>query len=241
MDPLQHQQLDIAARLMADPYFAPFFIAVLRPRKDASALQIAESINNSLAGIAQGNGIAIEVMMPLLDRVDEGSGILLFEPKVTVRVKENPAYNMGTNGTKIPAEEIVLMVCSRLEGFLAQGYGGSAYIPKDAVTPVLRTEFAGLVVYDVNVKGKFGLQNPLKVALPQITGDHTAVTIATPTEGAAIYYTTDESYPWAGNVSNPSTAVLYTTPFTATAGAKVRACAFLDTYQQSDVALETIN
>ncbi|MGB8355780.1 MAG: FN3 associated domain-containing protein [Chthoniobacteraceae bacterium] len=239
MDPLQHLQLDIVARLMAEPYFGEFAIFVMRPRQAVSAMQIQELINNSLAGVASGNGISIEVLMPLVDRADEESGILLFEPRTIVRVKEYADINMSTQGTQVPCEEIALQVCVTLEGFLAQGYGGSLYIPKEAIVPC--KDFPTLVTYDVNVKSRFGLQNAQKAALPKIAGDHTGITLTTATAGSAIYYTTDESYPWSGNSQNPSTATLYSTPFSCAEGAIVRAAASMAGLQSSDVAMARVS
>jgi hypothetical protein len=234
MDPLQHLQIDIASRLMAAPFFNSFAVFWLRPRKARSAMQIQDSINLSLVGIAGGNGVAIEVMMPLLDRTDEASGILMFEPRAVVRVRENPAINMSDSGTQIPAEEIALNVALELEGFLPYGYGSALYVPRDGVVP--REDPRGFVVYDVNFMSRFGLENPVKAAMPQISGDHTGVTIICASAGAVIYYTTDESYPWGGSEANPSTAILYSAPFACAAGVIVRACAFLSGAQQSDAA-----
>jgi len=224
---------------MAEPWFGEFAVFVMRPRQAVSAMQIQELINNSLAGVASGNGIAIEVLMPSIERADEAGGILLFEPHTIVRVKENADINMGSQGSQIPCEEIALRVCATLEGFLPQGYGAALSIRKEAIVPC--KDLPGLVAYDVCVRGRFAMPAPLKAVLPRISGDPAAVALATATEGAAIYYTTDESYPWAGTLANPGTGTVYTGPFPTTPGTKIRAAAFLAGLQGSDVAFATIN
>jgi hypothetical protein len=225
MDPLQQQQLDIASRLMADPWFAEFAVFVLRPRAAMSAVMIQEAVNNSLAGIASGNGIAIEVLMPLLEREGEAGGALIFQSSVIIRVKENPGINMGAGGSRTPCEEIAIRVCVTLEGFYADGYSSPLCVARDSAAP--RLDFPGLVVYDVKLKSRLGVSMPAMAATPAISGDHAGVTLACATGGAAIYYTTDGSYPWPGATANPSTGALYTGPFTCAPGAIIRACAFL--------------
>ena len=53
-----------------------------------------------------------------------------------------------------------------------------------------------------------------KVATPQISASGANITLTCATSGAAVYYTTDESFPGPGN----DEALLYSTPFTLASG-----------------------
>jgi hypothetical protein len=81
---------------------------------------------------------------------------------------------------------------------------------------------------------RLSVSSPVRVAAPTIavgTGPVT-VTLSCTTSGAAIYYTTDESFPWSGN----TTATLYAAPVTVTASCNFRACAHKAGSISSDVA-----
>ena len=65
------------------------------------------------------------------------------------------------------------------------------------------------------------------------------VTLTCATAGAAIWYTTDGSYPGSNAAACP-TALLYSVPFAVLAGQTVRAAAELTGYQQSQAISQVI-
>ena len=82
---------------------------------------------------------------------------------------------------------------------------------------------------------KFGtpmeLPIPSQVAAPTMTEHAGTVTLACTTTGAAIYYTTDGSYPGSGS----TTATLYSVPFILTTACTLRSAAQKDGWQASNL------
>ncbi len=107
----------------------------------------------------------------------------------------------------------------------------------NAIVP--NTDFDGLVGYDVTISTSVALAKPAKVATPAIAAaaaispaTGSSVTLTCATGSAAIYYTTDGSYPSSAN----ATATLYSAPFNVPTAATLRAAAQLSGSQPSDVA-----
>ncbi len=230
MSPLERQLLDLQARLEADPYFADIPVFILRPRAQEGAAQIQTRIDQALTGLvkkAGKAGAAVTLLMPTgdTDKPNVPGPQLRFT--YTARVQEIIAINFGPQGTQKSAEEIALAVLQLCH--LCQFNGANVlYADPATLTPSLDAD--PKLTYDVRFLAQGGLPKPLKVALPIITVVGDTATVACATAGAAIYTTTDDSYP---SPLNPA-ASLYAAPLVP-GPCTVRACAFLAGYQQSDV------
>jgi len=232
---LQTFQLDIAARLEEAAFFATVPIFILRPRAALTAAQIQDRINAALGALTtqQGKaGLCATVLMPTLDTQKQELPGPYLHLKCTVRVQENVIVNMGGNGTQIPCEDAAIAVAQILHLWTPGGTAGIVRVAPETVTPNLA---AGLVTYDVLVESELELACLLKTAQPFISASEGTVTITCPDSGAALYYTTDGTAPWAGNGTYPTTATLYTEPFAAATGTLLRAAAFAGEKLGSDV------
>lgn len=230
---VERLQLDLAARLEADSYFADIGIHVMRPRAELGFVQIQESVDRQLGCIvkkAGKGGAAVTVLMPTLDSEAPNAPAPITEAGIIVRVQELPVHNMGPNGTQKSAEDIALNVI-RVCHLFHRGQGNVVYAARELLTP--SAEFAPKVTYDVRLAQKLALSSQAKVARVELASAAAVspatgwtVTLTCATSSASIKYSTDGSY--------PTTA--YTTPFNVPAAATVRAVASKAGLQQSDVA-----
>ena len=225
---LQQFQLDVAARLEASDFLADVPVFIFRPRAALTAAQIQDKINASLGALTAQNGksgLAVTVLMPLLNTERQELPGPYLHLKCTVRVQENVMVNMGANGTQIACEDAAIAVSQILHQWTPGGVAGIVRAAPDAIRPSMA--FEGKVTYDVNIESELDLDILAKTALPFIAGAGGNVTITCNDGTASIYYTLDGTAPWPGNASYPATGILYAAPFAAPApGTLIRAAAF---------------
>lgn len=237
MSAIETIQSAIHARISQDPYFSDVPVYLFRPRSQDESVMIQTEIDSALAGIeskAGKLGAAILVPMPDADVPEPEIPGPRLDVIPTVRVLEVPAINMSSAGTGKSAEDLALKILNLIHHFFLQDLGTTVIADANALEAL--EEDHGRIGYDCLFRVPLGLARPTKVALPQITGTAAAVTITSATASAAIYYTTDGTYPWSGN----DTAVLYAAPFAVTSGQTVRATATKTAYTASDLASATI-
>lgn len=256
MDPLTQLQLDIQALLQAEEFFA--VIPVLARAQGVTSEEIEARLGKrGLVANASGKtGCCVVVMMPICDAPDADARGPGLDVVIPVTVYERPIINRA-EGTGIgeTAEEIALQALSAVHGRIL--HPCAIYADKRAAEP-LPLEDEKTVAYMCYFRTHFALAGLPKVARPVIKGTAAAVWIETLAgfglvSGAAIYYTTDGSYPRPGN----PTATLYgfvlvdengvsitdennepleaPATFAVAAGTVVRAAAYATARQGSDV------
>ena len=233
---LQSFQLDIAARLQASAFFADIPVLIFRPRTALTAAEIQDQINAALGVLTAQNGkagLCATVLMPALTAPNQELPGPYLHLKCTVRMQENVLVNMGTNGTRIACEDAAIAVAQTLHLWTPGGVAGIVRVAKETMTP--GAAFEGNVTYDVLIESELDLPFLPKTPQPFIANSGNLVSIGCPDPDAAIYYTTDGTAPWAGNETYPSTGIFYSGPFTAPAGAVIRAAAFNPEKLGSDI------
>ena len=182
------------------------------------------------------SGLSVLVGMPAL--IVEHPDVP--EPDLTVRlpvrVHELRDTNMTPNtGTMIPCETAAAQVLRTLHPLAIEGLC-ELYAERVFTKPV--EEFEGIVSYEVLFKGRLPLASLPRTALPQINDDGVGnVTLVNVTAGAAIYYTTDGTFPGQGNGGAP----IYREPFFMATGTVVRWAAYATGMLGSDVGQAEIN
>ena len=237
MSPLEQLQLDCAARLNADPFFANIEVVVMRPRIEGSFVEIQTRVDQVIGCERKKNGkggAAVQILMPLADGRDPDAPGPRLDFSIVARVQEHPILNMGPTGTKYSCEEIALRALQLLHHF-NPGFGAILVAAKDALTPSDR--FPGKITIDVRVTQQTGIGGVPKATRPVITAAGLSFTLSSLTVDAALYYTTDGSYPGAGNAA----AMLYSGPVTLAAAATVRASAQADGLLPSDISQLTLS
>lgn len=258
MDILQQLQRDLEGYLnaatpgtkLAVMQYVPVY--VVRPRVTAAgeledAVMITTAIEQALAGLQSKGGkagLAVVLLMPeaaVPGELERIAGPFL-EIEVVVRVIEEPLVNMSPDGVQIPCEQLAadLLACLHLwkPGALLRELRGSG---KKALASVSLPDKPQQLAYDVTLLTRYQVPplnsvEPVTIsrsgALPTVTA-----TLACADGGAAIYYTTDGSFPSANNEH----AELYAAPVVITAACTIRAVAYLSGGLPSSVAEHTIS
>lgn len=154
---------------------------------------------------------------------------------LTVLVAEMPLLNMSAaSGTLQSAEEVAMRIVEIGHQFFMRDTA-EFIAGKQALEPA---EFEkGHIAYRVRFSFLHAPTPAARVAVPAIAEAAGTLTLTCATAGAAIFYTTDDSFPGLGN----SRAVPYTDPFLVEPGTVVRVAAYLDGMSGSDVDRATIN
>jgi hypothetical protein len=231
-DALELDQEDIGGRLSADPYFADITVLVQRKGVTENDIEAALSVINEKIGKI--GAIAIIIMPELQPDSGQTPGARYFV-RTTVQVIEQPLFNLGDTGTGKSAEQIAERIRQVLH-FFSTGRGNVYTF--DGMQPIAVEE--GKISYGVAFRRVGGDSAIIKVADVEITATGAAapatVTLACATAGAAIWYTTDGSFPSSAN----ATATQYTVPFAQATAATIRAAAEKSGLQQSNVRQLTL-
>jgi hypothetical protein len=237
MSPLEQTLYDLRDRAAADPFYADIPLFVMRPRvaEESFAIiqtRVDEAINCLRLKAGKG-GAAVTFLMPQGDTDKPNVSGPQMRFTYTARVQEHPILNFGPKGTRKSAEEIALHT---LQLFHLCMLNGANCLAADPATLTPSAEFAPKLTYDVRFFAQGNLRPPAKVALPLISPRSGAapqeVTLTCATDGAALWYTLDGSYP---SSANPE-AEEYDEPFTVSTAATLRVAAEKTDLQQSDVA-----
>lgn len=180
-------------------------------------------------------GACIIVGMPTIDVPDPNVPGPQMDVVIPISAIEEPVTNQDAAiGTEETAEELIIRVLQHLHLWASGARGIGAYGEGRSIVP--NTDIEGLVRYDAFIKGRLPSAGLGRVATPDITEDAGTVTITCATIGAAIYYTTDGSFPGSGN----SAATLYSAPVAADTGTVILSAAYKAGMTGSDVAKDTI-
>lgn len=237
MNPVAKIQEELADRLRADDFFSD--ITVLTERSG----QIQNKIDIALKVVTSQDGkIGIAVVVGGFDADVDGAdapGPHFSNSTTDISIIENVTFNEGEQGTKKPAVDVALRVAQVLHHYRPEGIGQTVFMTGKDVIEHLGEVRPGEIGYSVEIF--IPLDNDIldKVLAPVITPDAGAVplqiTIVTPTAGADIFHTIDDSYPSAKNTN----ATLYSSPFTLATKGRLRAVAHLTGSVASDAASKT--
>lgn len=149
-------------------------------------------------------------------------------------VLEEPNLNFTpTLGTLISAEQAAQTLLEIFHDFQVEGFGTLFAAPK-AIASV--EDYPGIVGYRVTFRARVPRDQAARVATPVLSEAAGSLTMTCATAGAQIYFTTDGSFPGAGN----SAAQLYSAALTVTAGDVIRAAAYLSGSPGSHAVRQTV-
>lgn len=232
-DALELDQEDFAGRLLADPYFTDIAVLVQRKGVTESDIDVALSVLNERTGKI---GACAVVLMPSLVPINPNVPGPEFTVEQTVQVIEQPLFNLGDTGTGKSAGQITQRVRQILHHF-SNGFGGTYNFA--GLEPIQVD--TGKISYGVKFSRQAGDAHVTKVLTPTISATATTapstVTLACATAGAAIWYTTDGSYPSSANAA----AHQYAASFAQATAATIRAAAEKTGLQASNVKQLTLS
>jgi hypothetical protein len=236
---IEQIQPDIFAKLASEPYFAA--ISLFQIRKERYQSEIEEALSSATFDPGQSGklpGATIEVLMPLIktNLANAPGPVVTLEQRLMV--KENPQINLAAGGVNLTAEEIAVEILQTLHQFYLGGICQALYPAPEAIVPNGR--FPGLVAYDVILQATFNLTPPGRAGCPPppAEGPPLTLTFSAPAgdPAAAVYYTTDGSFPGPGNAA----AVSYAVPFAVSSGTVVRWAAYAANKLGSSTGMATI-
>lgn len=214
---------EIEAIIESDAWFSDVVVVVAERGNLALEMARKEAVITSKSNK---RGVAVIVLQ--LEGDDQRPNVPYgpLELRPALQIIENVELNNDASGTGKSARVVARKLRDVLKLHTPMGLAKNFTCDVPFLTPLQLPE-ANLVGYQVNfVTQEDDLENITKVLTPTITPGSGAVpqtvTLACGTSGASIYYTTDGSHPWSGNAA----ATLYTTPFTVSSAALVRARAF---------------
>lgn len=242
-DALEQDQVDLYGRLLAAPALAE--VKVLFQRKGVTDNDVLTALSVFNEGDTGKLGCCCIVLMPALTLSSRNDGGKPYSeapgPRyfidLVVQVIEMPLISLGDGGVGLSAEQVAQFVRTIGHHF-ANGFGGTYTFAGMEPIPVSD----GQVSYGVHFTRMAGDAHQPKVAAPSITSDSGGsapgnVTITCATLGAAIWFTTDGSYP---SGKNPA-ALEYSGPFVQATAATIRAAAEAADFQQSDIRQLTLS
>ncbi len=228
---LERIQADFVGRLYAAAYFSD--VAIIAQKKAYTENEIAKLLQ-TVAGRSGKVGACVVVHLTTLGVKDPnlpGPNTAIVQ---SMTVLEHPTINRQSKGTGKSAAELAVAALQLFHHFIPFGLTQVFIGTPDAISP--DDSFEGLSAYGVVLATSVQLAPPLKCLVPKIALSSpttpTNVTLTCATPGAAIWYTTDDSYPSPEN----DEAEEYTAPFALASAANLRAAASKTGLEQSDVA-----
>lgn len=219
MSILGQLQQEIADRISADPLFAE--VSVLWEKKKDIINEVERSISQIGAGVL--------VVTPLADVTTTNLPGPYFDSIfVQVQVMTNPVlWHTADHPDRPRSLDLAERICVILHHWTPASLSCPMVCAKPTIS--LAEMDDGLDGYDVRFTAQGGQSASVEqLATPEISEAGGEISIAHPTPGAALYYTTD------GRNPAPRTGTLYTAPFTPASGSKVRARAWLAGYLTSE-------
>lgn len=227
---------ECAARLNADDYFCDITVVVADEGNVEATIKKMQALQSEKGGKV---GLAVVVLQIVADDEypEQAFGPLtLFPAFQIVEVRE---LNIGPNGTNKSSRKVARKIVTVIKSFAIAGVC-TDFIPVSPVLvpiPASQHKYGdGVILNQVNFKTyECEADEPdTQVASPIATQVNATVVLTSVTAGAAIYYTTDGSYP-----SKQNKSLLYGNPIPIPAGGfKLRSCAYLSpmvaSYVQED-------
>jgi hypothetical protein len=231
---LETLQRDVAERLRSDALISTLTVVTERDGDILASIQRALGLVTSRAG---NRGLCLTVLQITANPASLDAPGPVLDMVVAVRVLENPVLNNVPGQTALT---IARRVTRLLHHYTPIGISSCLTPGTPLITPVVDPEAP--VAYEVQfVARQSDFDVPDRVADPAISAPAsttpTTVTISCATADAAIYYTTDGSYPRLEG----ATSTRYSAPFALSSPATVRATAYAPDLMPSNTASLTLS
>lgn len=234
---------ELASRLASDPYFADIPIVV------ADEGNVQATIAKKQAAItAKGGKWGIAVVVLQIEADDESSEVT-FGPmrlRPAFQVVEQREQNMSVTGTGKRCRQVSRHIVTAIKSMSLCGLTTGFVCDKPAIeaVPLDKDLAANFIAGQVNfVTYEQSDEVLAQVSAPTLAVVGGAVQIASATDGAAIWFTTDGSYPRpvVPGDEEKNSSQLYAGPIAIPAGGfTVRACAYIEGMVASAIPIAEI-
>lgn len=236
---LELDQEDLTARLQADPFFVDT-VKVFSQRKGITENDVMTALGAVNQQGTKSGLVAIVLIPSLIPESPNAPGPYYFT-RYPIQVIDWPVMRRNaTTGAGMSAETLAERI-RMIVHFWGTGRGQALVF--DGMEPAPQDD-PTKVSYILYFKKLGGDKAPVKCATVGITPASGAapqtVTLTCATASAAIYYSTDGTYPSSqAAAATPATSFLYSAPFSVATAATVRAAAEKTNLQQGDCAQAT--
>lgn len=219
IDILDRLPFELAARLESDPFFCDIPVVVAVKGNLARQLQLKEA---AILSKQNKRGVAVFVLQIAADDIWDGIPGSPMKLYPAFQIIENVELNNDENGTKKSARKIARQIVKNMKIAAFRGYIQALKPAKPAIEPVVLKDFPDEMVGEqVNFECMEFSDEPFFYCLPPVVAgvagsNPPQVAITTATPGGQIWFTTDDSFPYAGDkdVFPESTSQLYCGPIT---------------------------
>jgi hypothetical protein len=241
-DIIDRLPFELAARLQCDPFFADIPVVVAEAGNLRLEIERRQAV---VLGKLGKRGAAVVVPQLIADDPTPNLqfGPMRFYPQF--QVIEQVELNNDAQGTKKSHRKIARRIRDVIKTANFIGLIANITPGKPCIAPMDLSKLGDLVKgSEVNFEClEISGEQFSIVQMPAFGGDGTSeLTITSPTVGAQIWFTLDDTYPYPGGADDypGSTAQLYSGPIALTEPVIVRACGYLDGSVASGINRATI-
>lgn len=241
LDVIERLPFELQARLEADDYFSDIVVVVAEEGNVQAMVAAKQAVMTSKGGKTGAAVIVLQVVADD-DLPEVAFGPMTLRP--AFQVVENLELNRGTTGTGKSARRIARRLRDLVKPLALVGLTTEFVPGKPCIYPVALSKELGALVkayqvdfhtWEADDEGVSMCERP---EFSETEEDAPEFQIACATAGAAIWFTTDDSYP---RPSNPAARVYSSPVAIPDGGVTVRACAYLAGFVASQVARGTIS
>ena len=236
---------ELAARLQTNPFFDDIAIVVAEKGNVAKSYEQAQAVITETSGK---RGICVVVLQVVANDLSANLqfGPMIFKP--AFQVVENVELNNDDSGTGKSARKVARKIRDVVKNCNLMGLVQDMKAGTPCIEPVdLKDMGESVVAYQVNFEClEVSHENQTQVQMPVFVAgtdpQNPTFTMTCATAGAAIWFTTDDSFPYDGDASvyPGSTSQLYSGAGPCTNPTTVRSAAYVDGSIASGVNRATI-
>jgi len=200
-DPVEQLQNLIYQRLLNNAYFAD--VVVRKGEDGINASDIAKALGTATQKSGK-KGALVVVDRPFRDVDTPDMPGPEWLVRIPVGVYEHRTTNRGAGGTNKHIEELISKVAGKVHHFMVQHLGTQVTMDGEAVAPVISPADPNQLIAELMFTARINQKPEEKCSMPKVGGEADAVIILAGsrlgiTPGAAVYYTTDGTYPTPDN------------------------------------------
>jgi hypothetical protein len=234
LDIIDRLPFELAARLECDPFFRDIPVVVAEAGNIKLEMERKQAVTTEKSGK---RGVAVIVLQIVAEDPFKNIQFAPMQLNPAFQVVENVEMNNDDDGTKKSHRKVARRIRDVIKHCVFAGLVQDMKAGKPCIEPVDLSDIGKTIkASQVNFEClEVSGEAQTLVQMPIFTGDanggNPQLTIASATPGAAIWFTTDDKFPYNGDkdIFPGSTAQLYTGPIPIPAeGFVVRACTYLD-------------
>jgi hypothetical protein len=200
---------ELAAALLSDPFFDDIPVAIA---EKGNVIQEVQRLQAIITAKNNKWGVAVVVLQLVADDTYPEIAFGSMKLRPSFQVIEIPTQNNSKTGTGKSARKVARKIRDIIKPLALDGLCSDFVFEEECIAPV-RLDSQNMIAYQVNCHTyEVDDEQLAQVATPQFSEANGQLILTCATEGAVIYYTTDESFPAPKSKAPTSTAEVYSSP-----------------------------